>query len=102
MHNLIVCHGRGRFQTGVKPEDISDLRAHPDVTLWLDVLKPIVKVLTVSSIVLMAIALVAGMYGMNFEYMPELHWRFGYLWALGLMAGIAAALILVCRRLRWL
>jgi magnesium transporter len=40
MHQLIVCHGPGRFQTGVKPEDISELRAHPDVTLWLDLLKP--------------------------------------------------------------
>jgi len=65
-------------------------------------LNQIVKVLTVSSIVLMAMALVAGIYGMNFDYIPELHWRFGYLWALGLMAAIALALLLVFRRLRWL
>jgi magnesium transporter len=30
--------------------------------------------------------LIAGVYGMNFEHMPELHWRWGYPYALGLMA----------------
>jgi magnesium transporter len=28
---------------------------------------------------------VAGIYGMNFEHMPELGWRYGYVWALGIM-----------------
>lgn len=65
-------------------------------------LNQIVKVLTVGSIVLMAMALVAGIYGMNFEYMPELHWRFGYAWALGLMVVIALMLIAFFRRIKWL
>lgn len=65
-------------------------------------LNQIVKALTVASIVLMSVAVVAGIYGMNFDYMPELHWRYGYAWALGLMAAIAGGLILFFRRIRWL
>jgi magnesium transporter len=65
-------------------------------------LNQVVKALTVTSIVLMSVTLVAGIYGMNFEYMPELHWRYGYLWALGLMVAIAAAVIIFFRRLKWL
>jgi magnesium transporter len=46
--------------------------------------------------------LIAGIYGMNFDYMPELHWRFGYLFALSLMALIALGLYVMFRRRRWL
>lgn len=46
----------------------------------------IVKVLTVFTAVLLPLSLVAGIYGMNFAHMPELDWRWGYLWALMLMA----------------
>jgi magnesium transporter len=65
-------------------------------------LNQIVKVLTVTSIVLMSAALVAGIYGMNFEYMPELHWRYGYPFALGLMLAISGGLLLLFRRMKWL
>jgi magnesium transporter len=44
----------------------------------------VVKVLTVASVVGVPPVLVAGVYGMNFEYMPELHWRLGYPFALAL------------------
>ena len=36
--------------------------------------------------------LIAGIYGMNFDYMPELHWRYGYVLALSLMVLISFAL----------
>src|SRR6266545_1809082 len=65
-------------------------------------LNQIVKVLTIASIVLMSDALIAGIYGMNFEFMPELHWMFGYPFALGLMAVIGVALVLFFRRQKWL
>jgi magnesium transporter len=61
-------------------------------------LNQIVKVLTIASIVLMSDALIAGIYGMNFEFMPELHWAFGYPFALGLMVVISTGLILFFRR----
>ena len=46
--------------------------------------------------------LIAGIYGMNFDYMPELHWRYGYLFALSLMALIALGLYVMFRRRHWL
>jgi magnesium transporter len=46
--------------------------------------------------------LVAGVYGMNFDHMPELHWRYGYAWALGLMATSALLLYRVFKRSGWL
>lgn len=65
-------------------------------------LNQIVKVLTIASIILMSDALVAGIYGMNFQVMPELGWRFGYLFALGLMLLISVSLVLLFRRLKWI
>jgi magnesium transporter len=46
--------------------------------------------------------LIAGIYGMNFDYMPELHWRYGYLLAISLMVLIAFALYRNFKRRRWL
>jgi len=46
--------------------------------------------------------LVAGIYGMNFEHMPELHWRYGYAWALGLMACSSVFLYRVFKHSGWL
>jgi magnesium transporter len=65
-------------------------------------LNQLIKVLTITSIILMSVTLVAGIYGMNFVHMPELAWRYGYLWALGLMVTISGALIFWFRRLNWL
>jgi magnesium transporter len=46
--------------------------------------------------------LVAGIYGMNFEHMPELDWRFGYAWALGLMLASSLFLYRTFKRSGWL
>jgi magnesium transporter len=46
----------------------------------------IFKVLTIVSVVGIPPTLIASMYGMNFHYMPELSWRYGYAWGLGLIA----------------
>ncbi len=64
-------------------------------------LNQIVKTLTSSSIILMSMTLVAGVYGMNFVHMPELDWQLGYVWALGLMAAIGGGLYLMFRRMDW-
>ena len=52
--------------------------------------------------ILFAPTLVAGIYGMNFEYMPELNWVFGYPFALTLMLVVALALYLVFKTRGWL
>jgi len=65
-------------------------------------LNQIVKLLTIASIILMSNALVSGIYGMNFQFMPELGWKLGYPFALGLMVIISTALTLYFRRRKWL
>jgi len=46
--------------------------------------------------------LIAGIYGMNFDHMPELHWQFGYLWALLLMVGVSSGLLWFFKKSGWL
>jgi len=46
--------------------------------------------------------MVAGVYGMNFDNMPELHWRYGYFAVLALIAGIMLTLYAGFKRNRWL
>ena len=46
--------------------------------------------------------MIAGVYGMNFENMPELGWRFGYFMALGLMAGACALMYRAFKKSGWL
>jgi magnesium transporter len=60
-----------------------------------------VKQMTAVTAILMVSALIASIYGMNFDVMPELHWHYGYGWALGLMAGASILLWLLFRRIRW-
>jgi magnesium transporter len=45
----------------------------------------IVKIFSVAAVIFMPATLIASIYGMNFGIMPELHWRYGYLFAIGLM-----------------
>lgn len=52
--------------------------------------------------ILFAPTLVGTIYGMNFDYMPELHWAFGYPMALGLMAATSVTLYGVFKRKGWL
>ena len=62
----------------------------------------IMKRLTSISTILMSVTLVAGIYGMNFALMPELHWRYGYVFALLSMVGIGAALYIYLKKVNWL
>ncbi len=62
----------------------------------------IIKVLSVAALVFLPPTLVAGIYGMNFEFMPELHWRLGYPLALTVMVVSAILPYLFFRRRGWL
>ena len=61
----------------------------------------IVRKLTASSIILMAANLIAAIYGMNFDHMPELHWTLGYPLALFLMLGSGVILFLFFQKRDW-
>jgi magnesium transporter len=52
--------------------------------------------------ILIVPTLIAGIYGMNFDYMPELHWTFGYPFALALMLSTSVGLYAVFKHVEWL
>jgi magnesium transporter len=62
----------------------------------------IIKLFSVVAVIFLPPTLVASIYGMNFQHMPELEWIFGYPWALGLMVVSAVAPLLWFRRKKWL
>lgn len=62
----------------------------------------IARVLTVVSAIILPLSLIAGIYGMNFAYMPELQHPWGYFLALSLMGLLALYLIVFFRRLGWI
>ena len=62
----------------------------------------IMKVLTIISTVFIPLTFLAGVYGMNFSYMPELKMKFGYFTVLILMALVAVIMLFFFRRKKWL
>lgn len=62
----------------------------------------IVKIFTVAAVIFLPPTLVASLYGMNFKFMPELEWKLGYPFAIGLMVVSVLVPYLYCRRKGWL
>lgn len=62
----------------------------------------VMKRLTSISTILMSVTLIAGIYGMNFEIMPELKWKYGYVFALSSMVVVGVAIYAYFKRLKWL
>jgi magnesium transporter len=62
----------------------------------------IMKVLTIIATIFIPLTFIAGVYGMNFEVMPELRWPWGYFGSLGVMAAVAFVMLIYFRRRRWL
>jgi magnesium transporter len=62
----------------------------------------VMKVLTIIATIFIPLTFIAGIYGMNFRYMPELAWRWTYPAVWGVMFAVAAAMIFHFRRKRWL
>lgn len=61
----------------------------------------VMKILTILSAIFMPITFIAGIYGMNFQHMPELEYQNGYFLALGLMLVIVAGMVVYFKRKRW-
>jgi magnesium transporter len=62
----------------------------------------VMKRLTAVASILLLPTLIAGIYGQNFDNIPELHWGWGYYWSLGLIAVTSIAQILYFRRKGWI
>lgn len=65
-------------------------------------LNEVMKVLTIISTIFIPLTYIAGVYGMNFKYLPELNWPHGYFLSLGLMATVAVGMIFYFRKKNWL
>ena len=61
----------------------------------------IMKLLTVVATIFIPLTFIAGVYGMNFRYMPELGWQWGYFGVLGLMVLLVVGMIIYFRRKNW-
>jgi len=62
----------------------------------------VMKVLTIIATIFIPLTFIAGVYGMNFDYMPELHWRWGYLTVLLVMGAIFVGMLIYFRRKDWI
>ena len=62
----------------------------------------IIKIFSVASVALLPPTLIASVYGMNFRFMPEVEWRFGYPFAICLMIASVAAPLIYFRRKGWM
>lgn len=60
------------------------------------------RLLAVISTIFMPLTFIAGIYGMNFDYMPELRMRYGYFWVLGIMFLLMVGMLAYFKRKRWI
>ena len=62
----------------------------------------VMKVLTVISTIMLPLTFIAGIYGMNFEHMPELKWEHGYYLVLSAMSVTGVAMLFLFRKRGWI
>lgn len=65
-------------------------------------LNEVMKVLTIIATIFIPLTFIAGVYGMNFAYMPELQWKWGYFAVLGVMLIVFVGMIIYFKRKKWL
>ncbi len=62
----------------------------------------VMKLLTIIATIFIPVTFIAGIYGMNFQHMPELEWKWGYFLALGFMSAVAAFMLIYFKRKKWI
>ncbi len=62
----------------------------------------VMQLLTIISTIFIPLTFLVGVYGMNFKFMPELDWRYGYFFVWGLMLFITIVMLILFRRRKWL
>jgi len=65
-------------------------------------LNEVMKVLTIIATIFMPLTFIAGVYGMNFEYLPEIKWRYGYAFVWGIMITVVGIMLYHFRRKKWI
>lgn len=59
------------------------------------------KILAAFAAIFLPVTLIASIYGMNFKWMPELDWKYGYFWAIGLMVLCGSGLLYLFKKMKW-
>ncbi|MBI5892825.1 MAG: magnesium/cobalt transporter CorA [Deltaproteobacteria bacterium] len=65
-------------------------------------LNEIMKFLTIIGTIFIPLTFIVGIYGMNFEFMPEIKWRYGYFAVMALMSAIAVFMLFYFRKKKWI
>jgi magnesium transporter len=65
-------------------------------------LNQVMKVLTIISTIFIPLTFIVGVYGMNFRFMPELEWKYGYAMVWGVMIVVTLFLVYILRRNKWM
>lgn len=65
-------------------------------------LNAVMKILTIITTIFMPLSFIAAIYGMNFKYMPELEWRWGYFMVWAIMGVIGGSMVFYFRKKRWM
>jgi magnesium transporter len=65
-------------------------------------LNEVMKILTIFSAIFIPLTFIAGIYGTNFDYLPELKFKYSYFWMLGIMLVLVIGMIIFFKRKRWL
>lgn len=65
-------------------------------------LNSVMKVLTIIATIFMPLTFIAGIYGMNFKYLPELEWRWGYLAVWLVFVAVGVSMLIYFRKRKWL
>jgi magnesium transporter len=82
--------------------DIMSVILEAYVTSISNRLNAIMKVLAVIATIFMPLSFVASLYGMNFRYMPEIEWKYGYVFALVIMAVITLVMLYYFKKKKWM
>jgi magnesium transporter len=61
-----------------------------------------IRTLTIITVIFIPLTFIVGLYGMNFDFMPELHWKYGYPVVLSIMVIITIFMLFLFRRRKWL
>lgn len=82
-------------------DNVTQIREAYDAQVDIS-LNKIMKVFTVITVVFAPLTVIVGWYGMNFDIMPELRWRYGYLYVLGLSLLSIITCLIFFKRKKWL
>jgi magnesium transporter len=91
-HVLVLLENHREWLTNIMDVNLSVL-SHQ--------MNKVMKVLATISTIFIPLTFLAGVYGMNFDYMPELYYKYGYFAILGVMVLVALVMILIFKKHRW-